>query len=168
MKLSCELQLRRLSYSSNQGPSVTVGLHEDDWDKLKGCEGKRFMAVWVEIGADELPVGDNLTPAPTIKESLTVQRETVVKESFTTHPVGPLCKLAVLWCKDERFWRFLTFLSDEEYLYTSEEDAKMAIFASLGIDSRKEIDDGGENERAFNETFRIPFMKWLEKNGNNY
>lgn len=144
MKITAEVQLRRLSYSSNQASSITFGVHDEEWEKFKGCEGKRFMAVFVEIGADEQPV---------------------YEYPKTEHkPVGPLCMLAVQWCKDERFWEWLNQLDGVNGDISSEEEAKDIILVYLDIDSRKQIDDNGPIAEEFHETFRKPFMAWLEKN----
>jgi hypothetical protein len=78
---SGEVQFRRWSDSSTQGVQVTFALPDSDsLEPLKGLEGKRFMAVLVQIGDDERPV------------------EPVKR--------GPLCIEACEYCKDKDFQRW--------------------------------------------------------------
>jgi hypothetical protein len=79
--------------------------------------------------------------------------------------VGDLCIVACNYCKDKRFWHWLNSLDGGGGKIESEKGAAECIYACLGISSRKEIDDGGEIAESFHETFRKPFMAWLEENG---
>jgi hypothetical protein len=95
-----------------------------------------------------------------------LQNQPVYEYPETEHkPVGPLCMLAVQWCKDEMFWEWLNQLDGVNGDISSEEEAKDIILVYLDIDSRKQIDDNGPIAEEFHETFRKPFMAWLEKNG---
>ena len=77
-----EVQFRRYSDSSTQGPQVVFGLTDrDELQQFVGMEGKRFMAVLVQIGDDEQPV----------------ERERV----------GAWCYQAVRWCSEKAFQQFL-------------------------------------------------------------
>lgn len=79
-----EIQFRRWSDSSTQGVQVTFALPDSDaLEPLKGLEGKRFMAVLVQIGDDEQAV-----------------------QPPQTKP-GPLCVEACSYCVDPAFleWR---------------------------------------------------------------
>lgn len=84
------------------------------------------MAVLVEIGADEKPI----PPA-----------------------LGPLGKLAVMWCKDPNFRAFFGCADEDE--------AKQYILDACGVDSRKEIDSNPEAKRKFNE-IRISFVNGVQ------
>jgi hypothetical protein len=53
---SGEVQFAGYSDSSRSGPRVTLRLQDRaELEKFVGCEGKRYMAVLVEIGDDEAP-----------------------------------------------------------------------------------------------------------------
>lgn len=78
--------------------------------------------------------------------------------------IGPLCVLAIQLCKDERFWDYLNYSIGVNYV-DSENKARMFILHDLDIDSRKELDGDKEIEYKFHETFRKPYMAWLEKGG---
>jgi hypothetical protein len=129
-----EVQFRRWSDSSTQGVQVTFALPDSgELEPLKGKEGKRFMAVLVEIGDDEQPV------QPQRKD----QR-------------GPLCKEATDLCKLPDFREFMR--SQGMYVET-EADAADYMKIGLGISSRKELDTGPAGKR-FISLYRIPFFAW--------
>jgi hypothetical protein len=66
------------------------------------------------------------------------QESTIAKEE--NQAMGPLCKWAVMRCKEPEFWAFLSELSEAEGLVASEASAKVFIQECYGIDSRKELD----------------------------
>jgi hypothetical protein len=158
-----EVQLRRWSESSTQGVQVTFALSESaDLDKFKGLDGKRFMAVLVQIGDDEQPVKSDIG-IPTSGK----QRE----------PLGDLCWRAVQWCKESAFANFIADvfyakypqgLSDTPVLLegaSTEEFSKHAIRALCDIESRKELDTNPEAARKFNQLIRGPYQKHLIARG---
>ncbi|GAD20936.1 hypothetical protein [Acidovorax sp. MR-S7] len=140
-----EIQLRRWSESSTQGVQVTLALADsDDLGKFRGLEGKRFMAVLVQIGDDEQPVPpEPAKPAP--RERL-----------------GDLAWRAVQWCKEPEF---IDFLSLQEPGIDSEHDAAAYIKRVCGVQSRKELDTSPAARTAFNQHIRGPYHKHLMARG---
>ena len=67
---------------------------------------------------------------------------------------GPLCQLAVQWCKDPQF-QIWADVRDEEA-------AKQFILAECEIESRKEIDT--KAAARFEAYFRKPFMMFQKEN----
>jgi hypothetical protein len=130
---SGEVQFRRWSDSSTQGVQVTFALPDSDsLEPLKGLEGKRFMAVLVQIGDDEKPV------------------EPVKR--------GPLCIEACEYCKDKDFQRWAAQVSSTD---PSEANAKAYILSVCRVSSRKELDYGPPSAGAFfRQEIRVPFMRW--------
>lgn len=133
-----EVQLRRWSESSSQGVQVTFALADsDDLEPLKMKSGKRFMAVLVEIGDDELPVQP------------------------PKEPIGPLCKWLVMRCIEPDFWEWLTRRSGPGVMPVRDKATATRLVKSiLGIHSRREIDGNADLERAFHEQIRQPYQKW--------
>ncbi len=164
-----EVQLRRWSESSTQGVQVTFALAESsELDKFKGLDGKRFMAVLVQIGDDEQPVTGNPATANTGKSH--IQRE----------PLGDLCWRAVQWCKDPVFYSFIAPVYDRALggqglgtgdiyvgrdVATREDFCRHAILVLCEIQTRKELDTNPEAARKFNELIRAPYQKHLIARG---
>jgi hypothetical protein len=131
---SGEVQFRRWSDSSTQGVQVTFALPDSDsLEPLKGLEGKRFMAVLVQIGDDERPV------------------EPVKR--------GPLCIEACEYCKDKDFQRWAHERADLNGA-PSEANAKDVILSFCGVDSRKQLDASPVAAEKFRALVRAPFMRW--------
>lgn len=148
-----EVQLRRWSESNTQGVQVTFALADSsDLEKFRGLDGKRFMAVLVQIGDDEQPVGAVNVP----------------KRDITREPLGDLCWRAVQWCKEQEFhwWLASVVLPERAHdLRVDEEDAKGYILEWCGITSRKELDTNPEAARKFNQLIRGPYQKHLIARG---
>lgn len=129
-----EVQFRRWSDSSTQGVQVTFALPDSDaLDPLKGMEGKRFMAVLVQIGDDEQPVMGN--PISPRKD----QRGPLCREACD------LCELSEFrdWCQAE-----------------TKTEAESYIRAVCGVVTRKELDSSERAGDAFKAHIRTPFMRW--------
>jgi hypothetical protein len=78
---SGEVQFAGYSDSSRSGPRITLRLSDRlDLEAFVGAEGKRYMLALVEIGDDEKPV-----------------------QPVHVASIGPLCRWAVLRCKEEQF-----------------------------------------------------------------
>lgn len=143
-----EVQLRRWSESSTQGVQVTFALAESsDLDKFKGLDGKRFMAVLVQIGDDERPVTGN--PVSETKPG---------NSRNDREPLGDLCWRAVQWCKEPEF---IDFLNRQELGIDSEHDAAAYIKRVCGVQSRKELDTNPAARSLFNARIRGPYQKHL-------
>ena len=157
-----EVQLRRWSESSTQGVQVTFALAESaDLDKFKGLDGKRFMAVLVQIGDDEQPVVD---PAKSSTGAVSQQGPNAQRTGSSTR-VGDLCWRAVQWCKEPEFWAFLTFDPVIKGMVSDEAGAKHYVQTVCGIESRKELDTNPEAARKFNQLIRGPYQKHLIARG---
>lgn len=132
-----EIQLRRWSESSTQGVQVTFALADsDDLEPLKAKSGKRFMAVLVEVGDDELPV----------------------QEPKQRPWLGDLCFRAVQWCGD---WEFRVWLQQRGDFETtpSVETAGDIICEWCGVASRKELDTNPEAAEKFRRLIVGPWQK---------
>jgi hypothetical protein len=140
-----EVQFRRWSDSSTQGVQVTFALPDSDaLGPLKGLEGKRFMAVLVQIGDDEQPV----PPQPKKDRR------------------GPLCREACDYCAMADFQEWVCSLIEQgrfrppEGLVNDSEAAKWFIFAACDIGSRKHLDEIPAAADRFISNIRLPFMRW--------
>lgn len=129
-----EVQLRRWSNSSTQGVQITFALSDtEDLKPMVGKEGKRFMAVLVEIGDDEKPV-------------------TQAAEQWRS--LGSLCKEAVTLCENEPFQAFARASGWGE--------AKPFLMHYCGIESRKDLDVATGAAERFG-ALRREFQAWLRK-----
>lgn len=138
-----EFQFRRYSDTSTQGQQVVFAV--EDREALAafiGKEGKRFMAVLVEIGDDEQPV------LPSRKSTR-----------------GPLCREACELCKLPDFQCWAHAAAD--YVgEPSELSAKNAILGWCGVDSRKDLDETPVAAERFRTLVRVPFMRWQQQQRN--
>lgn len=136
-----EVQFRRYSDTSTQGASIVLALPDrDELAAFIGKEGKRFMAVLVEVGDDEQPV------EPPKK------------------PIGTIAHWLVMRCNEPEFWAFLNAEHDGDGI-DNEGDAGNLIKYLFGVKSRKEIDGNPKLERFFHESIRGPYSKWLLRRG---
>lgn len=156
--ITCEVQLLSWSDTSAKGPVIVLQLAdaaELEAFKLitmaKGrgktaIAGQRLMAVFVEIGDDELPVQ-------------------------TKNPAGPLCRLAGVWCADPIFaqWLDLNHLTTcrvvEEELgaasATVEGVAAEVVRRICGVKSRRDLDTNEQAGAVFHAAIREPYSKFL-------
>lgn len=135
---SGEVQFRRYSDTSTQGAQITFGLPDrESLEAFIDKAGKRFMAVLVEIGDDELPV------EPQVKRD---QR-------------GPLCREACELCGTQDF--FFWVWNEFDVVLSSPQHAKEWMCGLLGIKSRKELDESDEAKELFIKKLRLPFMRFV-------
>lgn len=128
-----EIQLRRWSESSTQGVQVTFALADaDDLEPLKAKSGKRFMAVLVEIGDDEMPV------------------------QLSKETRGKLCIEACDLCRLPEFQQWVQNVADYA---PNESGAADFIRTRCEVSSRKDLDTDAEAAQRFVMRVRIPFMK---------
>lgn len=146
-----EVQFRRYSDTSTQGTQIVLALPDREaLQSFIGLEGKRFMAVLVQIGDDEQPVA-NTPNTGDLK-----QRE----------PLGDLCWRAVQWCKEPEFWDFLKqAVCNPGSEISNETDARYVVQAVCCVESRKELDTNPEAARKFNQFIRGPYQKHLIARG---
>jgi hypothetical protein len=131
-----EVQFRRYSDTSTQGQQIVFAVEDREaLEPFIGKEGKRFMAVLVEIGDDEQPVQQ---PRKDVR--------------------GPLCREACDYCAMPEFWAWLA--SERGEHRQSEEQAKRWLLRLCDIDSRKELDTDRQAGEDFVKLVRVPFMRW--------
>ena len=168
---SGEVQFRRYSDTSTQGTQIVLALADrESLQSFIGLEGKRFMAVLVQIGDDELPVdprnsGDVPKPG---------------KSRNDREPLGDLCWRAVQWCKEPEFYEFIAPIYDRALggqgfgtgdicvgrdVATREDFCRHAVLVLCEIQTRKELDTNPEAARKFNQLIRGPYQKHLIARG---
>jgi hypothetical protein len=131
-----EVQFRRYSDTSTQGQQIVFAVEDREaLEPFIGKEGKRFMAVLVEIGDDEQPVQQ---PRKDVR--------------------GPLCREACDYCAMPSFWEWL--LAERGKIDSSEPEAKAWILRVCDIKSRKELDTDRQAGDDFVKLVRVPFMRW--------
>jgi len=151
-----EVQFAGYSDSSRSGPRVTFRLADrDDLERFIGCEGKRYMAVLVEITDEETPAAE---PAP--------QRERM----------GPLCEWAVMRCKEPLFLSWcqeqitaervpVTHYTRMYWTLPVDQRAKHVLCAMCGVESRKDLDKDEAAKALLHERVRKPYAAWLAQQG---
>lgn len=167
-----ELQLQAWGESSTAGAWVKFWIHSDDLEAFKALRGRsgkqagqRLAVVMVEIGDDEMPVVQPEAPAAPPAASPAPR--------YQAPHIGALGMLAVRWCKDPAFQRWVPEVKHardgDRY---NESACKEYILAECGITdfygsaaSRKHLDIDPECARRFQERIRGPFMEWKRENG---
>ena len=104
--------------------------------------------------------------------ALTQQATTAIAQAEAIQKAPPLTGLALLavqWCKEPKFWEWLTQLNEvsgflTKVTFITELRAKQWILFKCGIDSRKELNTNAESAEKFNYWFREPYMEWLKNN----
>jgi hypothetical protein len=150
---SDEVQLAGWSDSHTSGAKVTFWLNDPaKLDAFRGLTerkgktaGQRLAMVLVEINDDE-----------TLKQP----------ESERVKP-GPLCMLAINWCKDEKFqkwvadrhWNHFHMISEET---NKEMRAKIHLCRIVEIVSRLQLDGDEQAANRFQTLIRLPYMKYQQ------
>ena len=157
-----EVQFRRYSDTSTQGTQIVLALPDREaLQSFIGLEGKRFMAVLVQIGDDEQPVVDH---AKSSTGAGSQQGPNAQRNGASTR-VGDLCWRAVQWCKEPEFWDFLTRTYMHNAVIEGEDDAATAVKSICSVDSRKELDTMPHARDLFNSMIRTPYQKHLIARG---
>lgn len=132
-----EIQFRRYSDTSTQGQQVVFAVQDREaLAAFIGKEGKRFMAVLVELTDDDQPA---------------TQRKADVR--------GPLCREACDYCAMQDFWKWITTAHRCEV--KTEQHAKDWLMGRcLLAKSRKELDEKPESAAIFINEVRMPFLRW--------
>jgi hypothetical protein len=165
-----ELQLMRWSESSNTGATVTFWVHPEDLESFKLLRvragkqvGQRIGTVMVEIGDDEAIVEQPApTPAPTTAPGAV---------RYQKPSIGAMGMLAVRWCKDLEFQRWVADQLGDSNERASEADCKQFILMESGVvekydpASRKHLDADPACGEAFQANVRGPFMRHLAARG---
>lgn len=161
-----EVQFAGYADGSRGGPRVTLRLADrDELDKFIGMEGKRFMAVLVEISDDETPAEPE-APAP-------------AKERVKRERMGPLCAWAVYRCGEPVFqgWirpRYDRFMGGngtgwgdvtpmDDFGGNHAEYAAHCIKAMCDVQSRKEFDTDMAAGERFKELVIKPYAAWIKE-----
>lgn len=138
-----EVQFRRYSDTSTQGVQVVLGLSDrDSLEAFIGKEGKRYMAVLVEIGDDEKPV----PPKGTERK-------------------GDLCYWTVMRCAEPTFWEFLGHTFPSADPVTNAAQAADLVKFVCTVESRKEFDTDPQARARFDRLIRHPYQKWALAKG---
>lgn len=136
-----ELQFRRYSDSSTQGPQIVLGLPDRDaLQAFIGLEGRRLMAVFVIVGDDEQP------EPPKAQKPL--------KEG-PRRKVGPICEWLVMRCKEPEFQQWVANLVGLPM--PTEAIAAEFCRSACGVTSRKDIDGHPEAEAMFKRNIQEPW-----------
>jgi hypothetical protein len=136
-----ELQFRRYSDSSTQGPQVVFGLADREaLQAFVGLEGRRVMAVLVLVGDDEQP------EPPKASKPL--------KEG-PRRKLGPICLWLVERCKEAAFQQWAA--NREGLPMPTESIAADFCRRACGVESRKEIDGNADAEARFESLIRKPW-----------
>jgi len=141
-----EVQFRRYSDTSTQGQQVVFAVQDREaLESFVGMEGKRFMAVLVQIGDDEQPV-----PANQVGKHQNKPREYL----------GDLCYRAVQWCNDPEFQEWIRSEARISHQPASAALAKTIIISWCQVKSRKELDEIPSARQAFCEQIVGPWQKY--------
>lgn len=140
-----EVQYRYHADSPKGGQQIVLQLpSREELGSFIGKEGRRFMAVFVEIGDDE-------RPANLVENHHVAPRE--------RHPIGENCYWSVLRCAEPVFWDFLNQrFPGAEKVKTAAQAAEVVKFV-CGVESRKEFDTNPEARTAFKRQIRDPWHR---------
>jgi hypothetical protein len=140
-----EVQYRYHADSPKGGQQIVLQLpSREELGSFIGKEGRRFMAVFVEIGDDEQPVTENQVTAVRTRER---------------QPIGENCYWSVLRCAEPVFWDFLNQrFPGPEKVKTAAQAAEVVKFV-CGVESRKEFDTNPEARIAFKRQIRDPWHR---------
>ena len=134
-----EVQFRRYSDTSTQGSQIVLALPDrEDLQSFVGLEGKRFMAVLVQIGDDEQPV------PPTVPAR---------KDHSWSRQAG-------IWCQDKEFQAWVNHALGLKVATVNEQGARTFVLSQCGIESRKELDFSVEARKLWLEKIAGPYRKW--------
>lgn len=83
-----------------------------------------------------------------------------IEEKQEDRRVGPLCRLACIWCRDEQFREWLG--KETGFETHTEDEASDVLRDWLEIDSRLQLDQDPRAEKRFLDMVRTPFMDWMK------
>jgi hypothetical protein len=147
-----EVQFRRYSDTSTQGQQIVLQVAgRAELEPFIGMEGKRFMAVLVQIGDDEQPV-----PPPVEKPA---------KEGPKRLP--PALEFLVGVSRDEAFLAWLECEFPIRWAKalgkTDVERGASVVRAVCCVESRKEIDGDPNAKARFDQHIRGPWQEYARK-----
>lgn len=142
--INAELMLLNWSDTATTGGKVVFAVGPDDLEKFKSLTrkegkrpGQRFMAAFALVDEQEQP-----------------------------ERIGPLCTLAVMWCRDTAFQAWLADRFPEQWAgaaeSASDSDAAGDVLRRvLMIDSRRDLDTKPDAARRFTNLIRGPYRGYL-------
>lgn len=153
--IQTEVMLLSWAETSNGGAKIVLQLPDpSELEPFKAMTlakgkiaGQRLAAVFVPIDEVERPVEE---PRPEHRKP------------------GPLCQLAVMWCRDPAFlqWAGRSSMLIEsvggDYRPMTEQEAKAWILDLCRIGSRRELDTVESAKATFQRAIRDPYMAWLD------
>lgn len=159
-----EVQFRRYSDTSTQGQQVVFAVADREaLESFIGKEGKRFMAVLVEIGDDEQPVDvRNSDNKPVTGNPVSADMGNPIAQR--NQRLGDLAWRAVQWCKEPEFWYFLNLCTSGDVVDTEEKASRRVKFM-CNVGSRKDIDSSPDAIQRFHAHIRGPYQKHLMARG---
>jgi len=175
--ISCELWLKKVGWDSSVGGTLTFEVSDEVIEVFKGLRtregkkltGQRFAAAMVLIGDDEKV--EAVKESPALKEShdkaalgniLVTKPDNAQNNSqpkAKRHFPDGLCGLAIRWCDDPHFAKWVNAQAGETA------DPKAYILAICGIGSRKELNKPGFGADAFREEIMNPYMAQRKADG---
>lgn len=141
-----EVQFRRYSDTSTQGQQLVFAVHgREELEHFIGKEGKRFMAVLVEIGDDEQPVQGTEIVKPKARE-----------------PLGALCYRAVMLSNSIEFRHWAHGQTHGAHTYSVENEREAAYFIQqrCGVKSRHEFDEDPHAAERFRARILGPWQQY--------
>jgi hypothetical protein len=136
--------------SQTNGHTVKFWLTHDHmghpFEGYERHEPERFYISMVEIDDDQEPIDQQV-------------REKVEKSA--KRPSERLSYAAVMLCKNEGFWTWLTETTN--VAVNSEDDARIVMLDMLGLPSRGILDKNEYQAKRFHEIVRKPFVEWQEQ-----
>lgn len=162
-----EAQLLGWSESHNAGAKLTLALPEpEDLAPFRTMTVKKGKAAGQILACLVVEMRDGEDPIAALQRGLASGIPmSMLPPKQEPVQVGPLCKLAAMWCRREDFqlWAAETYGDRVSPVpMDREEFAKQAIYEVCGINSRRLLDTDDFARHSFNEYFRIPFSRWLE------
>lgn len=83
-------------------------------------------------------------------------------EEPAKEPIGPLCKLAVQWCRDPMFWEYLTNKCNRNT--NSETLARINVCEICNVFTRKALDTDAKAIEKFHKQIRVPYQIYMSEN----
>lgn len=191
-----EMQLLGWSRSNNGGSKVTFQIHDEDLEWFESMTtrkgkiaGQIIMGALVEVDAEGQPVHPKDQEKPVMQQvaekiaesigesKIAVEAKVVETQRAMDKPkhkggftdaVGPLARLAVLWCGDAKFQNWLADNQPEEWAMNMvqghmDKTAKAVICSICMVESRKQLDEDESAAAEFHKHIRLPYQQWLEK-----
>lgn len=154
-----EVRVTRSSYTSKNGPTLTLALHDiDELNKVQGMDGKRYMLALVEIGDDEQPVQKPVQAGGYAAKWLAIRCREAAFQSWL-RPVYDR-----LLGGDGTGWGDVT--PEHDFGGSVEKWAKHAVLVLCDCqESRSEIDHDTRKKALFDSKIRLPYMKWAAISG---